>query len=97
MQSTRRRLDPAQWKLIRFEPGTRKKINAVLMHKKTGKIVRLGFGQKGSTTYWDKTGVGGDPIHQDPKRRKAYQARHAGEGSPRRKWSPGFLSWWWLW
>lgn len=85
--------------LVDFESSQRrgKKVDAILKHKITGKTRRVSFGEKGSTTFWDLTGVGGDPIHGDADRRQRYRTRHAGEGDDHRKWSPGFMSYWYLW
>lgn len=89
----------ANERIIGFEPSTRKnkKVDALIKHKVTGKMRRVSFGEKGSTTFWDLTGVGGDPIHGDPLRRQRYRARHSGEGDDNRKYSPGWLSFWFLW
>lgn len=65
-------------------------VDAIVKHK--GKTYRVSFGEKGSTTFWDLTGVGGDPIHGDPKRRDRYRARHRGEEL--RPYTPG---WYYLW
>ena len=84
------------WKLVRFEKANDgvKKIKAILEHKKDGRRVALKFGQKGSSTYKDATGVGGDPVHNDKKRRENYRARHRQPGP---KYSPSYFSWWYLW
>lgn len=88
-----------EWALVRFEKSKKKdkKVQAILKNKKTGAVKILPFGQAGSSTYHNLTKIGNDPIHQDLKRREAYRRRHYGEGSASRKWSPGYLSWWYLW
>lgn len=81
----------------RFERSTKptKKVTAIL--KNGDKTKEIHFGQRGSSTYHDLSRVGGDPTHNDKKKRDAYRARHAGEGDLSRKWSAGFLSWHILW
>lgn len=85
------------WKLDRFEPSPRptKKIVAIL--KKGEQERRIHFGQKGSSTFHDKTGVGNDPTHNDSTRRANYRKRHIGEGEQSKKYSAGWLSWHYLW
>lgn len=86
-----------EWDLIGFKRGVRKKVVAILKNKKTKKVKELGFGQRLSSTYWDRTGKGGDPTHGDKKVRENYRKRHAGEGYQSKKYSPGYLSWHFLW
>lgn len=87
------------WNLENFERSTGgvKKVVAILKNKVTGKKVEVKFGQRGSTTYRDLTGVGGDKIHNDLKKRENYRKRHKGEGSENRKYSPGWFSYHFLW
>lgn len=86
------------WKLIGFTNGRgQKKVTAILQNKYTSKIVYLRFGQKGSSTYQNTTGIGSDPTHGDSTLRANYRARHAGEGIPDRKYSPGWFSLHLLW
>ena len=88
-----------EWDLVRFEKSRKKnkKIDAYLKNKKSGAVRIMSFGERGSETYWDRTGKGGDKVHGDPKRRQSYRARHKGEGAESRKYSPGFLSYHFLW
>ena len=89
---------PTDYSFVRFDKGRGdKKVTAVLKNKKTGKEVLVRFGQKGSSTYWDKTGKGNDRTHGDPKVRANYRKRHVGEGDSSRMFSPGWFSWWYLW
>lgn len=85
------------WKLMGFKKSTKpdKKITAIL--KNNDKVREIHFGQRGSSTYKDDSGVGGDPTHKDKKRRDSYRARHAGEGDASKKYSAGWLSWHVLW
>lgn len=88
----------SEYTLVRFEAGTNgKKVTAILKNKKTGNESKMPFGQKGSSTYQDKTGKGHDSKHGDSKIRAAYRARHQGEGDPSRKYSPGWFAWHYLW
>lgn len=88
----------SQYTFVRFESGSGgKKVIAVLKNKQTGKESKMPFGQKGSSTYHDKTGKGHDPKHGDSARRAAYRARHKGEGDASRKYSPGWFAWHYLW
>lgn len=90
-------LPAKEWKLEKFMRSDRptKKVVAILRNgERTRKIH---FGQRGSSTYHDLTKVGGDPVHNDKKRREAYRTRHTGEGDISKKWSPGFLSYHYLW
>lgn len=88
--------NPEDYTLVGFQksatPG--KKIDAILKGK-DGKTRKIPFGQKGSETYQNKTGVKVDSIHSDPLRRKAYRARHKGE--EKKKYSSGWFSWYLLW
>lgn len=72
-----------------------KKIDAILQDKKTKRQKIVPFGQKGSETYQNKTGVSIDSIHSDPVRRARYRARHKGEELS--KWSSGWFAWTYLW
>lgn len=83
-------------KIIEFKPSTKKgkKIDAIL-EDKDGKKKTVSFGQKGSTTYANRTGVAVDRVHGDDKLRKAYLARHKGED--KKKYSPGYFSIKYLW
>lgn len=86
-----------EWSLVGFKRGVKKKVIAVLKNKKDGRVRELGFGQLGSSTYWDRTMKGGDQVHGDKKKRDAYRARHVGEGNESKKYSPGWLAYHWLW
>ena len=83
-------------KYVKARQG-KKKIVAILKNKKNGELRKIPFGSRGSTTFQDTSGVGGDSVHGDESKRKAYRARHKGEGDDSRKYSPGWLSWHILW
>lgn len=82
-------------KLIEFKPSSKKnkKIDAIM--EENGKRKIVSFGQKGSTTYSNKTGVKIDTVHNDEKLRKAYLSRHKGED--KKIYSPGWFSIKYLW
>ena len=71
-------MDFKSFKLIDFEIGKgNKKYNAVLKEKKTGKIKKIGFGDKSYPQYEDKAlKMYSHLNHYDEKRRNNYgQAR----------------------
>ena len=88
-----------EWRLVGFRRSDKKdkKIVAVLESKETGKKKSVHFGQRGSSTYQNKTGVEVDSTHSDKKRRDAYRARHKGEGDTSNKYKAGWFSWHFLW
>jgi len=63
------------------------------------RLVRVPFGGAGYQHYRDSTPWRelSHLDHGDPKRRENYRKRHAGEGDPDRKYSPGWASWHYLW
>ena len=71
--------NPNAYTLKGFRPSQTKgkKIDAILQNKDTGKAKIVPFGQKGSATYQNKTGVEVDSVHSNALKRKAYRARHA--------------------
>jgi hypothetical protein len=83
-------------KLLGFQASNKKgkKIDAIL-EDKDGKKKTVSFGQKGSTTYTNRTGISVDRVHGDDKLRKAYLARHKGED--KKKYSAGYFSIKYLW
>lgn len=72
-----------------------KQIDAILQNAQTKREKIVPFGQAGSQTYQNRTGVAVDSTHSDPAKRRAYRARHKGEEL--RKFSPGWFSWFYLW
>jgi hypothetical protein len=101
----------ADYKFLRFEKSKKegKKYNAVLIrrtpnpNKKTGREVRVPFGDKNYEQYKDTTGLGlySHLNHLDSKRRTAYRIRHAKDGkalpSKEGYYSPGAFSMSVLW
>lgn len=61
------------------------------------------FGAKGYQHYYDRTpkSKGGGKYHsldhKDSKRRSSYRARHGAQGFQKRKNSPSYLAWKYLW
>ena len=90
-------LNYKKWKLLRFNKSDKKDKKVVAIQTDGEKERKIHFGQKGSSTYKDDTKVGGDPIHNDKKRRTNYRARHKGEGEIERKYSAGWFSYHFLW
>lgn len=90
----------SDYKLIGFEKSKRKnkKYLAALEHKKTGKVVKLHFGDKRYQHFKDST-----PLkkfshldHKDPERRRRFRQRHKSflkDGY----YSPSYFSYHFLW
>jgi hypothetical protein len=72
--------DMLKYSFLNFEKATRKNkmYNAVLKEKKTGKIVKVPFGDNRYFNYSDKTGLNLYPklITGDLERRRLYRLRH---------------------
>ena len=75
-----------------------KKYDAILRNKKSGRSVRVPFGDASYAQYKDKTGLGlySHMNHGDPKRRARYRQRHKNDVKPG-FYSPGYMSWFYLW
>ena len=69
-------------KLLGFDKSRRKNkmYDALILERKTNKIIRVPFGDSTMENYQDKTGLNMYPhlIHIDPERRKRFRARHKG-------------------
>jgi hypothetical protein len=91
--------NPADYRLLKFARSRSrgKKYDAILLNRHTRKEKRVPFGALGYEQYRDSTGVGlySRSNHGDPKRRRLYRTRHAGENA--RKFSSGYFSWKYLW
>ena len=92
--------DKREYKLNGFQKSNTKgkMYDGILQNIKTGKTVRVPFGDNTMGNYQDKTGLNLYPklIHGDEKRRKAFRLRARGfvkEGF----YSPGFFSYFYLW
>lgn len=87
------------YKFVKFERGTKfKKYNAILQNKKTGRTVKVPFGNVKYEHFRDSTGLGlyKHLDHLDKNRRKRFHARHRGfikEGF----YSPSYFSSNFLW
>lgn len=81
-----------------FEKSDRKdkKYYAKLRNKKTGRINKVHFGQSGTSTFKDSTGLRRDPTHGDEQKRKAFRARHKGFLKPG-FYSSSYFSYYFLW
>ena len=90
----------SEYVLKGFEKSkTRNKMyDAVLMYLRTGKQVRVPFGDTRYQNFKDETGLNEYPelVHGDQKRRQAYRLRHYAYLKPG-TFSPGFFSWYYLW
>lgn len=94
--------NPQEYKLVGFEVNKDKKhkYNALLQHKKTGKIRKVPFGgiKKDGTPYQhyqDKIGHFQKYDHKDKERRALYRIRH--KGQDQKKFSSGYFSMRYLW
>lgn len=89
-----------QNKLIGFEKSNRKNkmYNAILKNIKTGKQIKVPFGDKTYMNFSDKTGLNAYPhlIHGDKKRRTNYRKRHK-VYLKKGYYSPSFFSYHFLW
>jgi hypothetical protein len=87
------------WDLIGFEPAPfPKKYYAVLRSRAAAsRLKRMPFGDQRYQQYRDQTPLGlfTHLNHGDVVRRRNYRARHAGDRLG--EWSPGYLSWTYLW
>jgi len=88
-----------RFKLLRFEKAKalNKKYSAILEDSKTGRTKRVNFGDSRYEQFKDSTGLGlySHKDHNDPIRRRNYQARHAKTALV--KWSPSWFSMKYLW
>ena len=90
----------SEYKLIKFEKSDRKnkKYNGILQNKLNGKIVKIPFGHSFYEQFKDSTGLGlySNKDHGDLKRRQLYRQRHA-KDIRKGYYSPGFMSYYFLW
>ena len=75
-----------------------KKYDAILRNKKSGRRVRVPFGDASYAQYKDSTGLGlyTKLNHNDLKRRARYRQRHINDVKSG-FYSPGYMSWYYLW
>jgi len=91
---------PSDYSFVKFKKApasSSSKYVAILKNKSTNREVHVRFGARGYEHYKDKIGSYKSLDHGDSKRRASYRARHAGEGDPTRKYSPGWFAWHYLW
>jgi hypothetical protein len=76
----------------------KKKYDAILLNKETGRTVAVPFGDTRYENYHDKTGLNLYPhlLHGDKVRRRAYRARHS-KDLRKDYFSPGYFSYFYLW
>lgn len=88
-----------KWRLVRFEPALfPKKYVAVLADRENPEhITRMAFGDRRHDQFRDDTGLAlyTHRDHLDSRRRDNYRARHSKDILT--SWSPGYLSWAFLW
>lgn len=84
------------WTIVRFEvpPAGHKKYVAVLVNA-TGQTKKRHFGDRRYQQFHDKLGFYHHLDHGDDQRRRSYRSRHAGE--EKKKFSPGWFAWKYLW
>ena len=89
-----------EYKLINFEKSlTRnKKYDAILQNKLNGRLVKVPFGDNRFEQFKDSTGLGlySNKDHGDLKRRQLYRQRHQ-KDLKKGYYSPGFMSFYFLW
>lgn len=85
-----------KWVLKWFEQPTTgyKKYEAVLQNE-LGEVKRVGFGDRRYEQYHDKIGKYSQLDHNDPKRRRAWDARHKPDQAP--QYSPTWFAKHFLW
>jgi hypothetical protein len=88
------------YKLLGFEKSRHrhKKYDAVLRNLASGRLVRMPFGDASYAQYKDTTRLGlySHLDHLDPRRRRLYRIRHANDVKAG-FYSPGYMSWNYLW
>jgi hypothetical protein len=89
-----------EYKLTGYQKSKRKhkKYDALLENKKTGRIVKVPFGDKRYENFRDLTGLNlyEHLIHNDAKRRRLYRQRH-NKDLKTGYYSPGWFSYYITW
>jgi len=92
-------MHPDDYIFVKFRKSTRKnkKYDAILMHKHTGRRHTVSFGDNRYEQYKDSTGVGAytHKNHGDSERRRRYRLRHA--KTAKKKFSPSWFAYKYLW
>lgn len=90
----------SDYTLVKFQKSKteNKKYDAILKNKKSLMLKKISFGDSRYQQYRDNTGLGlyTHLNHNDIKRKKAYQIRHA-EDMHEGFFSPGYFSMKYLW
>lgn len=88
------------YKLLGYRKSKKanKKYDAILEHKKNGKIKYVPFGDKRYSNFRDLTGLNLYPklLHGDKNRRRLYRARHKND-LKKGYYSPGYFSYYITW
>ena len=98
-KSYKRNLSNDKAKIIKFSRGSGNK--KYCAHLSNGK--KSCFGHKSYQHYYDKTpkskggGLYHHLDHKDSKRRSSYRSRHGAQGYQKKRNSPAYLSWKYLW
>lgn len=91
--------NPEQYKLegFRKSSNSKKKYDAILVHKQTGRKKHVPFGARGYEHYKDSTPLKlyKSSDHNDPERRRKYRARH--QRTHGNKYSSSYFAWKYLW
>lgn len=91
--------DPQNYKFLYFRKShtKKKKYDAILVNKKTGRTKTVPFGAKGYQHFKDSTGLGhySNLNHGDRDRRRRYRARH--RATAKHKFSSSWFSYYYLW
>jgi len=94
------RYSKKDYELVAFEKSHRanKKYNAVLINKRTHRVVRIPFGDSRYDQYEDKVPLGlySHRDHKDNVRRDNFRQRHA-HNVDHLYWSPAYFSYNMLW
>lgn len=89
-----------EYDLLGFEKSKnlKKKYDAIIVNKKSGKIYRIPFGASDYEHFRDRTSLGlwSEYDHNDPVRRSLFRARHKKTYDPE-SYSPTYFSWRYLW
>ena len=84
---------------LEWKRGTGNKKYKVIIHYPGDRKKTVQFGDKRYQQYKDKTPLKlySRKNHNDPERRAAYRKRHGAQGHHKKKYSPAWFSWKYLW
>jgi len=93
------KFDPENYRFVKFQKSNSKgkKYDAILKNRQTRRTKTVPFGAADYQQYKDSTGLGlySHLDHLDLKRRKRFRARHA--ANAKRKFSPAYFAYKYLW